>query len=88
MQIDEKLEKLDEHNMYGFLVNVFFSLWYRYTGQQIAFGSGITAAALSDMLALLPDHVLPPMKKNRAYISRYLSENEVDRDAPRNKKTV
>ncbi len=86
VQVDGKLEKLDEHTMYGFLVNALFSLWYQYTGAQISQGRGITAAGLSELLEQLPDQVLPPMKKKRAYISRYLSENEVDRDTPRNKK--
>jgi len=86
VQVDGRLEKLDEHSMYGFLVNVFFSLWYWHTTQHLAIGSGVTATNLSGMLAQLPDQVLPPMKKKRDYISRYLSENEVDRETPRNKK--
>lgn len=87
VQVDGRLEKLDEHTMFGFLVNVFFSLWYSYLpDSMICRYEAITAASLESMLARLPDSVLPPMKKKRAYISRYLSENEVDRDSSRNRK--
>jgi hypothetical protein len=87
VQVDGRLEKLDDNSMFGFLLNVFFSLWYRHLpNQQIHRGGAVTAANLETMLATLPDSVLSPMKKQRSYISRYLSENEVDRDVPRNRK--
>ena len=86
IQVNGKLEKLDELTMYGFLFNVFFALWYRKLGTYIAAGSGITAANLEPLLAQLPDTVLPQMKKKRAYISRYLSSNEASKDEPRNKR--
>ncbi len=35
IQVDGKLEKLDEHSMYGFLLNVFISLWYDYLPNQL-----------------------------------------------------
>lgn len=86
IQVDGKLEKLDELTMYGFLFNVFFALWYRKIGTLIGCGHGVSAADLERLLAILPDTILPPMKKKRAYISRYLSSNERDRQDPRNKK--
>lgn len=88
IQVDGKLEKLAESSMYGFLFNVFFALWYRRMGGLLGFGFGsaLDAANLENILAHLPDSVLSPMKKKRSYISRYLSSNERDRDAPRNKK--
>lgn len=87
IQIDGRLEKLDEHTMYGFLLNVFFALWYGYLPNRLAYASAaVTAGDLETMLARLPDDVLSPMKKKRDYISRYLSENEVDRQRPRNRK--
>ena len=86
IQVDGRLEKLDDHNMFGFLVNVFFSLWYGYLPDQISERAAITAAALHQMLAKLPDAVLSPMKKKQAYISRYLSANEVDRHDANNRK--
>lgn len=86
IQVDGRLEKLDDHSMYGFLLNVFFALWHTYLAARTSDCEGITAAELHRMLARLPDAVLPPMKKRQNYISRYLSENEVDRDAPRNRK--
>ncbi|MBL4911350.1 MAG: PhoH family protein [Alteromonadaceae bacterium] len=86
IQVDGRLEKLDDHNMFGFLVNVFFSLWYGYLPNQLSRGEAITAANLCQMLAKLPDAVLPPMKKKQAYISRYLSSNEVDRNDANNRK--
>tara|TARA_B100000745_G_scaffold295684_1_gene240090 strand:+ start:492 stop:3359 length:2868 start_codon:yes stop_codon:yes gene_type:complete len=87
IQVDERLEKLDDHTMFGFLLNAFISLWYqRATPHFIICGEGITAADLHELFVSLPDSVLPPMKKKRNYISRYLSENEVDRDQPRNRK--
>lgn len=88
IQVDGKLEKLDELTMYGFLFNVFFALWYRKIGGFIGCGHGIAVSAvyLEELLVNLPDSILSPMKKKRGYISRYLSSNERDRDAPRNKK--
>jgi tRNA A37 threonylcarbamoyladenosine biosynthesis protein TsaE len=86
VQVDGHLEKLDEHTMFGFLVNVFFSLWYGYLPDQVAFSEGITADKLHKMFASLPDAVLSPMKKKQAYISRYLSSNEVAKDTGRNRK--
>lgn len=86
IQVDGRLEKLDAHTMFVFLLNVFFSLWYGYLPYQVAFLEGITAAGLFELLAKLPDAVLPVMKKKQAYISRYLSANEVDKSALRNRK--
>lgn len=87
IQVDGRLEKLDEHSMHGFLFNAFFALWLDFVPEQVARMSGlITAAKLAELFAVLPDSVLSPMKKQRAYISRYLSQNEVDRDIPRNRK--
>jgi hypothetical protein len=86
VQIDGRLEKLDEHTMFGFLVNVFFSLWYNYLPGKIAYTEGISAANLCEMLAVLPDAVLSPMKKKQTYISRYLSSNEVDKEGGRQRK--
>jgi hypothetical protein len=93
VQIDGRLEKLDDRSMFGFLLNVFFSLWYGHIPNEQIMASGqfwahgaVTAANLADLLAVLPDSVLPPMKKQRSYISRYLSANEVSRDTPNNRK--
>ena len=86
IQVEGRLEKLDDHSMFGFLVNVFFSLWYGYLPDQISKGEAITAAKLHQMLAKLPDAILPPMKKKQTYISRYLSSNEVDRNDANNRK--
>ncbi|MCW8347596.1 UvrD-helicase domain-containing protein [Vibrio sp. ZSDZ65] len=87
IQVDGKLEKLDSHTMYDFLLNVFLSLWYDYLPDQLVnHSSGLTAANLAVMLGTLPDNVLPPMKKKQAYISRYLSSNECSKEGVRNKK--
>lgn len=84
--VDGKLEKLDEKKMYGFLFNALFSLWYHRAGTMLAHGEMFTAQNLAEMFDNLPDFILPAMKKKRNYISRYLSENEVERDTDRNKK--
>lgn len=87
IQIDGRLEKLDEHTMYNFLLNVFISLWYQYLPEKLFLTNAFTAAELCQMLAKFPDSVLPPMKKKQTYISRYLSANECNRDgAGTNKK--
>jgi hypothetical protein len=87
IQVDGRLEKLDDRSMFGFLLNVFFSLWHTHLpNQHIESFGAITAANLEVMLATLHDSVLSPMKKKRSYISRYLSQNEVDRETPRNRK--
>lgn len=86
IQVDGQLAKLDDQTMFGFLVNVFFSLWYGFTVRTLRYGNGMTAADLCLLLSRLPDSVLPPMKKQRNYISRYLSSNEVDKAGDRNRK--
>lgn len=86
VQIDGRLEKLDEHTMFGFLVNVFFSLWHNYLPGKTVYTDAISAANLHTMFAALPDVVLSPMKKKQAYISRYLSSNEVDKEGGRQRK--
>ncbi len=86
IQVDGKLEKLDEKKMYGFLFNTLYSLWYRKAGRMFTHNVFFTAQYLAGLFENLPDFVLPSMKKKRSYISRYLSENEVERETERNKK--
>ncbi|WP_434527844.1 UvrD-helicase domain-containing protein [Vibrio sp. K4] len=87
IQVDGKLEKLDEHSMYGFLLNVFISLWYDYLPNLLVNrSSAFTAADLKEMLDTIPDNVLSPMKKKQTYISRYLSSNECTKEGQYNKK--
>ena len=86
VQANGRLEKLDEHSMHGFLVNVFFALWYTDIADNVLSGHGLTAAGLTEILSFLPDKMLSSMKKKRQYISRYLSENEVERESSHNRK--
>ncbi len=89
VQARGRLVKLDRHLMEYVLLRIMGALFYRRLGPWLAppFGEsmGFTAQALAEIVAVLPDEVLPERRKRRAYISSILSKNEVDGNAPYNR---
>jgi hypothetical protein len=89
VQARGRLVKLDRHLMEYVLLRIMGALFYRCLGPWLAprFGesNGFTAHALAEVVAALPDEVLPERRKRRPYISSVLSKNEVGRDGPYNR---
>lgn len=86
IQVDGRLIKLGGHLMGLFLLNLMFARFYRDLGPFASNGWAIDAGSLEEWVAELPDAILPARRKRRPYISSVLSGNEVDRDAPYNRK--
>ena len=82
VQAGGRLVKLDRRLMEYVLLHIMGALFYRRLGPSMASASGrsdgFTAKDLADVVAILPDDVLPARRKRRAYISSILSKNEVD----------
>jgi len=86
IQVDGRLIKLAGHLMGLFLLNLMFARFHRDVGPFASEGWAIDAIRLEEWVAELPETILPARRKRRAYISSVLSGNEVDRDAPYNRK--
>ena len=86
VQVDGRLVKLGGHLMGLFLLNLMFARFYRDLGPFASEGWAIDAVRLEQWVAELPETILPARRKRRPYISSVLSGNEVDRDAPYNRK--
>nr|WP_306671098.1 UvrD-helicase domain-containing protein [Endozoicomonas sp. SESOKO1] len=86
IQAQGRLIKLDKRLMGLFVLNLMFAMFYRKLGELAGRGDGFSAKAITEWVQTLPDEVLPQRRKKQSYISSILSGNEVDRDAPYNRK--
>ena len=86
IQAEGRLIKLDKRLMGLFILNLMFALFYRVLGEAAGQREGFTAKDLTGRVQVLPDTVLPERRKRQQYISSILSNNEVDRDSPYNRK--
>ncbi len=86
IQADGRLIKLDKRLMGLFVLNLVFANFYRALGEQASIKNGFTAQGITSWVQTLPEEVLPERRKKQSYISSILSGNEVDRDAPYNRK--
>ncbi|MBO9495820.1 UvrD-helicase domain-containing protein [Thalassotalea sp. G20_0] len=86
IQAQGRLIKLDKRLMGLFVLNLMFAMFYRKLGELAGRGEGFTAKDITEWVQPLPDEVLPERRKKQSYISSILSGNEVDRDAPYNRK--
>jgi hypothetical protein len=76
-----RLIKLDRRSMEFTLLNLMFALFYTRLGDRVALGPGaFTSGDFVDVLELLPDSLVAPRRKQRAYVSSILAKNEVRRD--------
>jgi ankyrin repeat protein len=87
IRIDDRLTKLDNHRPEFFLLNSMLAVAQdilrvkiRYTIP--AFQTGDFVEALADF----PDHVIPPWRKHRQYITAVLARHEIFREDPYNRK--
>ena len=86
IQAEGRLIKLDKRLMGLFVLNLMFANFYRALGEQASIKNGFTAQGITSWVQTLPEEVLPERRKKQSYISSILSGNEVDRDAPYNRK--
>ena len=86
IQVDGRLIKLGAHLMGLFLLHLMFARFYRDLGPFASDGWAIDAVRIEHWVSELPEAILPARRKRRPYISSVLSGNEVDRDAPYNRK--
>ena len=86
IQAGGQLIKLDKRLMGLFVLNLMFATFYRKLGTLASDNKGFSAQQITQWVQMLPDEVLPPRRKKQSYISSILSGNEVDRDAPYNRR--
>ncbi len=86
LRIDDRLIKIDAQQGEFLLFHLFFALFHNQLNNRYAQLVPIKAAHLTDMIALLPDSVMPAYRKKRAYTSSLLSKNETDGANPYGKK--
>ena len=86
LQVEGRLIKLDNRQMAMFLVNLMQALFHSHLGSALAFSEAFSATRLAEYVAHLPDELLPERRKKRNYISRLLSQHEVNSRNPYGKK--
>ncbi|KAA6182220.1 hypothetical protein F2Q65_18235 [Thiohalocapsa marina] len=87
IQVDGRLVKLDQRSMEYLMLCVAMVLFYQRLGENWGVhGKLLRAIDFEDVLAHFPESIVPARRKKRSYLSSILSKNEVDRDAPYNRK--
>ena len=87
VQADGRLVKLDRNSMEFLLLNLMIAMFYTVLGERVALtGGAFTSGDIMDALENVPDTLVPARRKRRAYISGVLARNEVDRNAPFNRR--
>lgn len=80
LQIDKRLIKLDNHQMPFLILNLMMALFYQVLSKKVAY-HGTGAFESKDFVTALgnmPNNIISPYRKKRAYISSILSQNELD----------
>jgi hypothetical protein len=81
LKVDERLIKLDARSIEFLVLNLMMAMFYTMLGERVCgMGGAYTSGDLVDALSAFPDAVVPPHRKQRAYVSGVLARNEVDRD--------
>ena len=87
VMVENKLVKLDNHQSEFLFYNLFAALFHGLGPENADVHKlGLRAADLEQALQRLPASAVPAYRTKRAYISQVLSRNEVDRDAPYNRR--
>ncbi len=76
LKADDRLIKIDASQGEFLLFNIFFAIMHTRLNNRYADLVPVKAVELADMIAGLPDSVIPAYRKKRAYISSLLSKNE------------
>ena len=86
VQVQGRLVKLHQNLMALFLLNLCMAHFHRSLGTLASTRQAFNAGFIAELVAQLPDEILPAKRKRQQYISSVLSNNEVDRDAPYNRR--
>jgi hypothetical protein len=86
VQVLGKLVKLHAGLMALFLLNLCIAHFHRTLGELAGSATAFNASFLADLVADLPEQILPARRKRQQYISSVLSANEVGREAPYNRR--
>ena len=86
IQVEGRLVKLHEKLMALFLLNLCIAHFHRSLGSLVGTRQAFSASFLADLVEALPEQILPERRKRQQYISSVLSSNEVDREAPYNRR--
>lgn len=83
-----KLLKLHSHQAQFLFYNLLVALFHTRIAANTAEHRklGLSAADIEEVLAPLPESLVPAYRKRRSYITGVLSSHEVDRDQPYNKR--
>jgi len=86
VQVQGRLVKLHPQLMALFLLNLCIAHFHRSLGRLASTGGAFNAGFLANLVADLPEQILPARRKRQQYISSVLSGNEIARDAPYNRR--
>ena len=87
IQVDDRLVKLDNHQMEFFLLNLMIAIFYQIMPNKLIYNlSGFTSQDLLNAVENIPDSLLPKRRKQRPYLSSILSKNEVNKADKHNRK--
>jgi hypothetical protein len=82
LKIDERLIKIDSRLGEFLLFHIFFATMRSRINRQYLDLVPFTAVELTEIVASLPDSVIPEYRRQRPYISALLSKNEADSASP------
>jgi len=87
IQVDGRLVKLDRRIMEYLMLSIAMVLFYQRLGERWAQRRNLLSAPdFVEVLEHFPESIVPERRKKRPYISSILSKNEINRDAPYNRK--
>lgn len=82
LKVDDRLIKIDSGQGEFLLFHIFFVAFRTRVNSGYADIVPLTAADITDILAALPDSVVPDYRKKRSYVSALLSKNEIYSNNP------
>jgi hypothetical protein len=82
LKSDDRLLKIDSKQGEFLIFHLFFSAFRQRVNSGYAEIVPLTAVTIADILASMPDSVIPDYRKKRAYVSALLSKNETNSTNP------
>lgn len=86
LKSDDRLLKIDSKQGEFLVFNIFFASFRQRINSGYAETVPLTAVTIANILASLPDSVIPAYRKKRAYVSALLSKNETNSTNPYGRK--
>jgi len=86
VRVDEKLVKLDAHTAEFFILNYMIATFQFQILHKFAYYAGFETADFVYPMEDFPPAVVPYYRRRRSYLSSVLARNEVNRDAPYNRR--